>query len=238
MVRFTIILSILVSISIFASAQKVDTTTTPSRNEIATEFLNRYSNQEEIIFHTYQWIVENFHYSIDPFRRINLQQDDEAKLDSALLLHQGVCENFAGLMADILSRCNLIAFSVEGYTDQQPLNSLAGHSWCVVKTNKGWKCYDPTWDLGVTHWGWYEIAPEKFIDTHLPFDPMWQFQKIKSASYHFKYNFQSGNGVNEEEINDYISSVTANRMESAIKRIKNAGVTTALIRNYLAYLEF
>ena len=165
-----------------------------------------------------------------------LDEDNEQRVSVALRRKRGVCENFAAIFNDLCRKSGIQSFAIEGYTRQTGSIDRAPHVWCAAFANGEWNLYDPTWDAGYVKNGtfidhqqnnYFKISPGVFIQTHLPFDPMFQF-----LNYPVTYKeFISGSSGEHNEKNyfNYKDSLDSfskmNGMEqylSAVNRIKNS----------------
>lgn len=189
----------------------------------------------------YKWVTFNIRYDKDSMYVFNWGGDPGRKVKDALRRKKGVCENYAAIFNEIAGKCGLISAVVSGYTKQYGTVDKAGHCWCAVKLNDDWLFCDPTWDEGFTKQAnYFLIPPSVFIETHMPFDPLWQLlDDPVSAAEFYKGNLRH----NKEKIN-YKDSVNAflqlnelEQLNASSARIKKAGVHNELTRTRLAYME-
>ena len=76
-----------------------------------------------------------------------------------------------------------------------PLDKTS-HAWCMVFIDNKWSLYDPTWDAGQSvsfnqpvNTIYFKVSPSVFIQSHMPFDPMFQL-----LNYPLTYKeFNNGN---------------------------------------------
>ena len=123
----------------------------------------------------YAWVTTNLKYDKDSANIINSDINPEAKITVALRRRKGVCENFAAIFNDICLKTGLTSFVINGYTKQSGTVDKTGHSWCAVFINKNWYLCDPTWDEGSgLNSKYFLVQPTEFIESHMPFDPLWQ----------------------------------------------------------------
>lgn len=157
---------------------------THTTNDIAAYIKGHFETDDEKIRAIYAWVTNNIKYDKDSIHRIILDEDQEQRVTYALKRRRGVCENFAAIFNDICQKSGIPSFYIEGYTKQNGSVDRTGHVWCAAFVDNAWALYDPTWDAGflsgsnyVDQVGsnYFKIAPDDFISSHLPFDPMFQF---------------------------------------------------------------
>jgi hypothetical protein len=218
------------------SAVYIPAAETNNAADIATFINNHYHTNDQKISAIYNWITDNIKYDADSIHYVILDEDNEQRVSVALKRKRGVCENFAAIFNDLCSKCGISSFAIDGYTRQTGSIDRTPHVWCAAFDEDGWNLYDPTWDAGFIRNGsfidhrqnnYFKISPAVFIQTHLPFDPMFQF-----LNYPVTYKeFMAGKSGEENERNyfNYKDSIDAykkmNPLEqylSSISRIKNS----------------
>jgi hypothetical protein len=136
---------------------------------------NKFHNDYDRFAFVYDWICRNVNYDKDSSLYFNWSASHEAKIEATLRRKKGVCENYASLLADIAGKLNIPVYVVHGYPAKQHLAVDDSHAWVAVQINREWRLCDPTWDATGTDARKYFLnRPENFIDTHIPFDPLWQ----------------------------------------------------------------
>jgi hypothetical protein len=157
-----------------AQAMRIPDSVTQDVNVFAGYLQSTFALPEEKVRAAYHWICTNIRYRVDSMYLSNWGDHPEYRVNATLRRRSGLCDHYAGLMAMLLSKCGLQAVVVNGYTRGGNGIDFTGHSWVAVLAGPQWKLCDPTWDVGATDYHYYLISPENFIDTHFPFDPLWQ----------------------------------------------------------------
>jgi hypothetical protein len=163
---------------------------------IAAYINSHYHTDEKKVEAIYSWLTSNIKYDADSIHYVILDEDNEQRISYALRRKRGVCENFAAIFTDLCNQCGIASFAVEGFTKQGGSLDRAPHVWCVALVNNEWDLYDPTWDAGLVgsmrfdpRYKYFKVPPTEFIQTHLPFDPIFQL-----LNYPVNYNdFVRGN---------------------------------------------
>ncbi len=223
---------------------------TASSAGIAAYINSHYSSGDKKISAIYSWLTANIKYDADSIHYVILDEDNEERVSWALRRKRGVCENFAAIFTDVANQCGINSFAVQGFTKQGGSLDRAPHVWCVAFVDKKWGLFDPTWDAGRVgsisfdpHYKYFDVPPEEFIQSHLPFDPVFQL-----LNYPVNYNdFVRGNTTqtNRKNYMNYNDSLSAikdmdrlSRYENEESRIENAGWPSSKIETKLKRIKF
>lgn len=149
-------------------------------SEIAAYINHNYQSDHQKILAIYSWIVNNIRYDNDSLHFVVLDEDNEQRASYALRRRKGVCENFAAIFNELSTKCGIPSFVISGFTKEGGGIAREGHAWCAAFVDDQWNLYDPTWDavsVGKNNgnYNYFKVAPSVFIETHLPFDPLFQF---------------------------------------------------------------
>ena len=192
----------------------------------------------------YTWITTNIRYSKDSMYYFRgWGADPETRMGGILRRRRGVCENYAALFANLVSKCGVPVFVVSGYTKIFGYVNWNGHGWCAVFIENQWRLCDPTWDEGFKITTQYFLTdPAQFIETHMPFDPLWQL--LEHPITHKE--FQKGIGFSKKAtvVFHYADSVkkhllldTLQQMQATSRRMQKAGIDNENLKTWLAYNE-
>lgn len=146
-----------------------------SADELALYIQQHYNTKREQLYAVYNWVTTNIRYNSDSSYYFNWGVDYATKIAATLRRRKGVCENFASLFTDLAVRIGVQSYVVHGYGAGSSDNRNVAHSWCAVNLDNEWYLCDPTWDAGQSgNFYYYLIDPSVFVQTHIPFDPIWQ----------------------------------------------------------------
>ena len=215
---------------------------TYATDSIAAFVQNNFITDAEKVRAIYAWVTTNIRYSKDSMYYFRgWGADPETKMAGILRRRRGVCENYAALFATLVSKCGVPVFLVSGYTKIFGYVNWNGHGWCAVFIENQWRLCDPTWDEGFKTTTQYYLAdPAMFIETHMPFDPLWQllehpithkeFQKGIGFSKKATVVFHYGDSVNNHLLLD-----TLQQMQATSRRMQKAGIDNENLKTWLAY---
>ncbi len=226
----------------------------PSAETVSTTAIANYINshlidENEKVRAAYIWVAANIRYSTDSLHRVILIEDHDQLIVHSLKRKKGVCENFAAILNDICKKCGLHSFVVEGYTKQNNIMDNTFHAWCTVYTNNAWHLYDPTWDEGVEKnniipisTNYFNMPPETFIASHMPFDPMFQLLEhpVSYKDFYrgsFSLNNDSPYFNYKDSIAAYEIQAPSDEYASSVARIQNNGKANKMTNTRVAQLK-
>ncbi len=222
-----------------SKAYKLSGLPVDSTKDVADFIKLHYDNDQNKVRAIYAWVTANLKYDTDSARIINSGIDAHAKINVALKRRKGVCENFAAIFNDICIKAGLSSLVIDGYTRQLGRVDNMGHSWCAVSVNKKWYLFDPTWDVGsAMNSKFFMIDPAEFIESHMPFDPLWQFLPYPVTHEQFYRGNTFQNNRNDyfnfsDSVAAYIAMDSLQQWQSSALRIQKYGlINTRVKENY------
>ena len=205
---------------------------TYSSSAIANFVNKNFKSDRDKLQVIYNWVTTNIRYDKDSMYHINWSMEPQDKIAATLRRKKGVCENYAALFTDIVLKTGIQSFVINGYTKQGGIINWQGHSWSAVKLANDWWLCDPTWDEGKrANAAYFLIHPTQFIETHMPFDPLWQLLEHPQ-----NLNDHDKNVVNyNEAVNDFLMLDSLQQLQAAAKRIHMAGIKNERQKNWAAF---
>ena len=135
-------------------------------------------------------------------------------------------------------------YVISGYGKTDGNISDLAHAWNAIKVNGNWYFVDATWGAGYVFNGKYKydfrlkyfmVKPEKFIEDHMPFDPMWQLLKFPFKYEEFDLIKKKSTTHNEffyeDSIQNYLKLPEIEQIQARIRRINSNGKKNILVRN-------
>jgi hypothetical protein len=170
-----------------AQAITIPDTATNTVTSIA-RYVNAHCKTAYEKIHTlYNWVTTHIRYDADSVYYFNWSKPQAIVAQTTIQRRKGVCENFAALFTELLLQTGIPSWMISGYTKAAGTVTYTGHSWCAVKLDGAWWLCDPTWDAGDNYnTKWLMIAPDDFLQTHMPFDPLWQLRYYPLTHKAFK----------------------------------------------------
>ncbi|MEP6584949.1 MAG: transglutaminase domain-containing protein [Ginsengibacter sp.] len=231
-------------------ALSIPSSQTNNTSDIAAYINAHFDTDSKKIRAAFTWVANNIKYDAAHLHRVILNEDHEQRVTWAIERKKGVCENFAAILTDICIKCGLRSYGVEGYTRHNGYLDKSGHAWSAVFVDNDWYLYDPTWDAGFQENGqfigrqganYFQVPPTEFIESHMPFDPMFQFLEKPLSYQEFANGFIK---ANHADYFNYKDSIDANeklvplaQYEAAARRIERNGIPTQNVSTRLKQLR-
>jgi len=209
-----------------------------STAEIADYIKQNFKTDDQKVKAAYSWVTANIKYDKDSLHYVVLDENRDEKVTVAMRRRRGVCENFAAIFTDICIKSGIRSFVVEGYAVDGIIKKPP-HAWSAAEIDGEWFLFDPTWDAGSFNANYFKVAPATFIETHYPFDPLFQFlefpinySKLGTASGKTAGYFNYKDTVNKLERSDSLE-----RYISQLSRIENNGWPPSLVDTKVKQLK-
>ena len=216
---------------------------TYSTTSIANFVQSNFKTDREKLSAIYAWVTGNIRYDIDSMYNINWGKELNEKVSATLRRRKGVCENFAAIFTDICLKSDIPSFAITGYTRQSGAVKRIGHSWSAVYLDKEWLLCDPTWDAGPgNNTNYFLVSPVQFIETHMPFDPLWQLlpnplsqQEFNKGHFFVKKDIEIWNVADSVLVFMQLDSLQ--QLEASSLRITQAGLDNDLVKVWRSYVD-
>lgn len=230
-------------------ALNIPASQTNNSADIAAYINNHLNTNFKKVRAIYTWVAANITYDADSLQRVILQEDGDELVTRALKRKRGVCENFAAVFTDLCKRSGIRSFAIEGYTKQNGSINKTGHAWNGAYIDNKWYLFDPTWDAGYNNnfngtinTIYFEIDPDEFIQSHMPFDPMFQFLDYPLTFKEFNNGNKSADHLKtyfnyKDSINDFEKLNALNRFANSSARIEKNGPRNEMINTKLSQLK-
>lgn len=130
------------------------------------------------------WIADKIDYDVVNMFALNFYDDPAEDIARPLRTRKGICVNYASLFTALCNEAGIRSLVVQGYTKQRGFVGYIPHAWSAAFVDGSWWLFDPTWGSGYVennvfvrklNEAYFKAAPETFIATHMPFDPLWEF---------------------------------------------------------------
>lgn len=224
-----------------AGARTFPKEVTFSTGKMAAYIQQHFTGNSDRIRAAYRWVTSNIDYDKDSMLAINWSKTSEEKIAATLRRRKGVCDNFASVFTDLLVKMDIPASLVNGYTKGTGSAPNLAHSWSAVQLNEEWFLCDPTWDAGYNQNTFYFLkTPEEFIQSHWPFDPLWQLLPYQVTHKEFelvtifaKRNKPFFNIA--DSLQSYFALDSLQQLEASARRMKAAGLDRETLQTWYAF---
>jgi hypothetical protein len=227
---------------------------------VLSEYLTADFQQDDEKFAAiYFWIAKNIDYDVKSRYETTVYKNVDEIVVEVMKKKKGVCQHFSELFNELSKLAGLESYVVNGYGKEYGKVMNLAHAWNVVKVEGEFYFVDATWGAGhINPEGKYErdfsleyfmVTPEKFIDDHISFDPMWQLLRrplfFEEFEYGINYNISRPDFNFKDSIKYYFTLSLIDRIKSKIRRIEQNGQANKLVKfeldyewEYLRILEF
>ena len=216
--------------------------------EIARFIYENFITETDKLRAAFVWITENFEYDVENMFNIKSYNEPQEIVDEMLETNKGVCMHFAYLFIEIGNILGIKSYPISGYTKQDGIIANFSHLWCVSFMDSAWYLIDPTWGAGHVldnkyyvkkmNDDYFKAVPEKLIQSHFPFDPLWQFLNYLVSEQEF---YDENTKMNTEKpffnfldtLKVYENSTRLEQLISSNRRIVENGFKNILTQNQL-----
>lgn len=220
---------------------------TTSTSDIADYINLNFKSESDKIRAAFYWTATNISYDVVNMNEPNYIYTPKEKIQNALKYKKGVCINYAEVFNEIANLLNIKTVIIVGYTKQFGKIANISHAWNASKIDGKWLFFDPTWGSGYVNAGkffkklnnnYFKVLPSKMIQSHMPFDYLWQFSNNPITNYEFVNGGLDTNKTlidfnYESELEKYEALSAEDKAFQTAKRVEQNAVINALISNYL-----
>jgi len=233
--------------SIGKAMHRIPEASVHSAQGIADYINARFSGESAKSRAIFIWIANNIGYDTDNMFVKNTYLNHAEAIDKTLKTKKGLCFDYAVLFSEIAHKVGIKSFLVSGYTKEKGVVDTLPHTWCAALIDSKWVMIDPTWGSGwvqhgkfikQTNFVYYKTRPEVIIESHMPFDPLWQLSDypVSNAAFYDTemkpdnkksyFNFKDSIAVYEKQSD-------VERLIASDYRIEKNRIMNTLILDYL-----
>ena len=223
-----------------------------AQSNLAKEVIQKIEFETDTIQAVFSWVTDNIKYDVQKLLKrqktpiskrfssfSSIEEKRTIMFKEVVRKKKGVCEDYSVLFDVILQELGYESFIISGYTKNArgKVSSSMGHTWNAVKVNNHWKLYDPTWGAGMVNEKkrfvkkynpkWFDTDPEVMLESHLPYDPIWQ---LRAEPMTYK-DFEDGSSIvasekiyNAGTIDDYLKMEPTSQYKAQLDRSLAMGV--------------
>lgn len=230
---------------------KIPELQTKTVSQIAAYINKNYASSADKAQAIYYFCTHQISYDV------NNEYNDGAVLQSpvdfaqlALKKKSGICEHYAQLFKALSLACNIECMVIQGLCKTPGNTSLMAHSWNIIKLNNQYQMVDATWGAGYVSANtftknfdskWYLMPAQKFMETHDPYDYLWQLNNNIVSHEQFINNNNQGFLISDFAYSDSIASFiqkdTLQQFQAELMRIVNNPCKDVFVNNRILLLQ-
>jgi hypothetical protein len=170
----------------------IPTSHTKSVDQFSKHINSHYQTPQEKVRTIYYWLAANIVYDVASLANMPLYYERQALITQTLSTRKAVCQGYAEVFQELCAKTGIPSYLVTGFVIPKGTSTPTSHAWVAAQVSGQWYLFDPTWGSGVVENGkfvprindrYFMVPPARMLLTHLPFDPLWQFQ-AQPMSYH------------------------------------------------------
>ena len=234
-----------------AKMRAIPANATNSTEAIAKYINANFKTENDKIRAVFYWTASNISYDVANMFAVNIEETPQDRIPHTLKTKKGICGDYAMIFSELANLVGLKSVVVEGYTKQDGKVATLAHAWCSAKIENKWYLFDPTWGSGYVNNNKYtrkinnshfKVAPSKMINTHMPFDYLWQFMNYPITNQEFiegktQINKTKKDFDFEREIVKYESLPKIDQNFESAQRIEKNGIKNQLISQAYSYAK-
>lgn len=217
-----------------------------------SEYFNAsLTSKKELIRAFYFWTANEILYDADNMFTFRASNDPAVLIKETLGKKKAVCQGYAEVFHELCENAGIESYIVLGYTRQHGVVVNINHAWVIARIDTNWFCFDPTWGSGYLLEGrfirkftnqYFMVRPEDFIQSHMPFDPLWQALFYPVSAGDFSKGIKPGKTDSNyfnypDSIRVYNRLSKPEKQAAAVRRIEQNGVVNNSVYEYLRYLK-
>lgn len=225
---------------------------TRSSDDMAGFINARFATEEFRVRAIYTWITANIEYDFDDTSEADTWDSGENIVSLTLAERKGVCENYAALFSELCGKTGIRSYFIGGYAKDGNGGVIeVPHSWNAAEIGCRWYLFDTTWGAGYRdddssfvrcrNYDYFMVEPRAMIQTHMPFDPLWQFLD-RPVTYD---EFNEGRDTPDEQsgfnyadsIKRYEKLPPQKQFADEARRITRNGSANAAVQQKLDYID-
>ncbi|WP_396186660.1 transglutaminase domain-containing protein [Flavobacterium sp.] len=222
-----------------------------STDEIAKYINANFKTENDKIRAVFFYTTSNLSYDVANMFTVNSDETPQDRILKALKTKKGICWDYALIYNEIANLVGIKSVVIQGYTKQNGKVDTMAHAWCASRIGNKWYLFDPTWGSGYVNNNKYtqkinnihfKVEPSKMINSHIPFDYLWQFINYPITNQEFiigKTQIDKTKKIFdfESEITKYESLPKMDQFFESAQRIEKNGLKNQLISQAYTYAK-
>lgn len=210
-----------------------------SMGEVSRYIKSNFQTESDRIRAVYYWTANSISYDVENMYEVKFDEKIENRITRAFKNKKGVCFDFATIFKQLTNSVGINAVVVTGYTkwNKIKIDNLS-HAWNAARVDNKWCLFDPTWGAGFVRYGvftksfddkHFKVDPNIMINTHMPFDYLWQLRDYPITNQEFMEGVYAGEVQKkrfdfDKEIERYEKLPKEEQLYEVAQRIEKGGL--------------
>ncbi|MES2241213.1 MAG: transglutaminase domain-containing protein [Bacteroidota bacterium] len=220
-----------------AKMDKMPASYAQSMDSISNYIKNNFQTEPDRIRAVFYWTANTISYDADNMFEVKFDESLQDRISRAFIAQKGNCFDYASIFNQLANAVGIKSMVISGYTkwNKVRIDNLS-HAWNAARIDNKWYLFDPTWGSGYVINGVFsrkidndnfKVEPEMMINSHMPFDYLWQFLNHPLTNQEFMDGVYDGVKENfdfEKEIARYESLPKVEQLLEISQRIEKGGM--------------
>ncbi|PRZ24989.1 transglutaminase domain-containing protein [Flavobacterium granuli] len=209
-----------------------------SMDSVSHYIKSNFETESDKIRAVFYWTANTISYDTENMFLVNFEEKPQDRVVKILNTKKGICVDYANVFKEIANLLGMKTFVVQGYVKTNGVVNNLAHVWNAAKIDDKWYLFDPTWGSGYVINGvftrrinneYFKADPEIMINTHMPFDYLWQFREYPIGNQEFINGVYLGDDTKQkfDFVNEIIRLESLSRVDQckeSIVRIEKGGM--------------
>ncbi len=210
-----------------------------SMDDISQYIKSNFETESDRIRAVYYWTTKTISYDVDNMFEVKFDEKLQDRIARAFTDKKGVCFDYANIFNQLANSVGVKSFVITGYTKWNKIKvDNLSHAWNAARIDNKWYLFDPTWGSGFVLNGIFtrrlddknfKVDPELMINTHMPFDYLWQLRDYPISNQEFIEGVYLGDDQKQKfdfvkEIEKYENEPKLQQLFEVAQRIEKGGM--------------
>lgn len=209
-----------------------------SMDSVSNYIKSNFETESDRIRAVFYWTANTISYDTENMFLVNFEEKPQDRVVKTLNIKKGICIDYANVFKEIANLLGMKTFVIQGYVKTNGVVNNLAHVWNASKIDNKWYLFDPTWGSGYVINGvftrrinneYFKVDPEIMINSHMPFDYLWQFRDYPITNQEFIEGVYLGDDAKQkfDFVNEIARLESLSRVEQckeSIVRIEKGGM--------------
>lgn len=223
-----------------------------SMDSIGNYIKSNFQTESDRIRAVFYWTANSISYDADNMFEVKFDESLQDRTTRAFKAQKGNCFDYSNIFNQLATAVGIKSVVVNGYTkwNKVKVDNLS-HSWNAARIDDKWYLFDSTWGSGYVINGIFtrklnndnfKVDPELMINTHMPFDYLWQLREYPISNQEFIEGVYAGDNAKQkfDFVKEIARSESLPKVEQLLEvsqRIEKGGMRNQHISQAFVYAK-